>query len=286
MTDTAITRSNSNLPIPLNSMQDAASLAMEFSSAHVLGSKNPAEGMMAVILVNELGLVKANANYQIMMGTISKKAHAILADFVRTGGTYRIIKRDPECASMFAKHGLTEGEFSFTWDQAKEEPFIYTGSPSEQRGQLTVPFEERELKAKYATPRSRMQMLWARLISDTCNALCPEANEGMYPPEIVADFSEVTDDKGGNAGAAIDVTEAQERVDNVKPDTVDPAEPAEPAEPVIDYTLCPLGAHSAWDTFTTEQLDKAMVSDKPEITTTHKAAIRLVMETRTEKGAK
>jgi len=267
MTETALATTQSNLPVKLSSMQDATALAQSFGQAGVMGAQNAAEGMLAVVMVSEVGLVKATANYHIMMGSISKKAHAILADFVRAGGKYKILKRDAEAASMFASKDMTEGTYTFTWEDAQKEPFVYTGKPSEQRHQLTLPVADRVFKDKYATPRSRSQMLWARLISDTCNALCPEANEGMYPPEVVADFEE----PASTAGKTIDITEAQDR--------------SEAAVPVVDYTLCPFpnkaGENAAWESMPTNQLEAALKSEKPEITTTHKAAIRLVLETRT-----
>ena len=45
------------------------------------------------------------------------------------------------------------------------------------------------IKAKYATPRSRMQMLWARLISDSIRIVAPEIITGVYVPEEVDDFA-------------------------------------------------------------------------------------------------
>jgi len=273
-TSLATATTANNLPVKLSTMADAIQLAQQFAQAHVMGANNPAEGMLAVVLINEIGLVKAESNYHIMMGRISKKAHAVLVDFVRAGGTYKILKRDEFCASMYAKKDESEGVYTFTWEDAQQEPFVYQGGSKEQQRQLTLPPEQRTIKAKYATPRSRMQMLWARLISDTCQALCPEANDGMYPPEVVSDFDDVASDK---AGAVIDVTEAQERVDaeTVKPDSV-----------VVDYTLCPIknigGECAPWKSFNEKALNKALASDKPEITATHKAAIRLVIESRKE----
>ncbi len=267
MTDTALATTQSNLPVQLSSMQDATALAQSFGQAGVMGASNAAEGMLAVVMVNEVGLVKATANYHIMMGSISKKAHAILADFVRAGGKYKILQRDAEGASMFASKDSTEGTYTFTWEDAQKEPFVYDGGIKEQHRQLTLPVADRILKGKYATPRSRTQMLWARLISDTCNALCPESNEGMYPPEVVEDFDEKSTEA---AGKTIDISVAQDR--------------SEAAVPVIDYTLCPFkdneGNQAKWDAMKTAHLETALKSEKEEMTATHKAAIRLVLETR------
>ena len=250
-------------------------MAEQFAMAHVMGAQNAAEGMLAVVLINEVGLVKAESNYHIMMGRISKKAHAVLADFVRAGGTYRIIDRSPEQAVMFASKDGTQGEYTFTWEQALQEPFVYAGGIGTQQYQLTLPVADRALKAKYATPRSRMQMLWARLISDTCQALCPEANDGMYPPEVVADFEEIDDvDDNKKGDVVIDVAEATERAEAVAPDVV------------IDYTLCPFpdgnGINQSWDTYTTDRLELAIACKDVLMTVTHKAAIRLVINSRKE----
>jgi hypothetical protein len=256
--------------MPIATMHDAVSLATAFAQAHVMGAQNDAEGMLAVTLIHEIGIVKAEATYHIMMGRLTKKAEAILADFVKAGGKYRIIQRDATGAKVIASMGDTkDAEFSFTWNDALQEPFVYAGSGKDQRAALRLPVEQRTLKDKYATPRSRMQMLWARLVSDMGRALCPSATDGLYPPEEVADFDELQHAK---AGQIIDADEVERRTQTQN------------KSDGVDYTVCPFGgdevAGKAWAELSDEVLNYALESDVKEITHTHKAAIRIVLEER------
>ena len=266
---TAVTTTDHSRNLPIHSMADANQLAVSLAQAKVLGAGNPAEGMLAVILIKEVGLVKASATYHLMFGQLSKKATAILAHFTEKGGTYRIVRRDSECAEVIASFGDTKDmTFSFSWEEAKQEPFVYDGKPGVQIAQLSKPFEQRKLKAKYATPRSRMQMLWARLVSDFGNALCPDACEGLYPPEVVSDFSELDDRKeSATAGQVIDIAEAQRRTD---------------ASIVQDFQVCPIGGEGwkgkKWEDFPSASLMMAMASDDPAISDTHRAAIQVALD--------
>ena len=177
--------------LPVSSTADVFALARAFAQAHVLGARNDAEGVLALKVVMEKGVVSANERYHIRQGQLSKKYQAIVNDFFDAGGKYQIVRRDPECAELVASFGDTRDmTFRFSWEDAQQEPFIYSGGPDQQMAQLKKPIEKRTLKDKYATPRSRMQMLWARVISDMGNALCPRACEGMYPPEVVEDFDD------------------------------------------------------------------------------------------------
>jgi hypothetical protein len=257
--------------MPIATMHDAATLAQAFAQAHVMGAKNDAEGMLAVTLIREIGIVKAESTYHIMMGRLTKKAECILADFVRAGGKYRIVQRDANGAKVIASMGETkDAEFSFMWEDAILEPFIYEGSTKDQRNALKLPFEKRVLKDKYATPRSRMQMLWARLVSDMGRALCPAATDGMYPPEEVADFDDVQPAGRTGAPVTINAEEVAKRAD------------AQVSQ--VDYTVCPVGGDGfkgmPWAQMDDATLDGALASDNAEITHTHKAAIRLVLEER------
>lgn len=271
-TTTALTVSQHQSRMPITTMHDAVSLATAFAQAHVMGAQNDAEGMLAVTLIHEIGIVKAESTYYIMMGRLTKKAEAILGDFIKAGGKYKILQRDASGAKVVASMGETQdAEFSFTWDDALQEPFVYAGSPKDQRAELKKPVENRNLKDKYATPRSRMQMLWARLVSDMGRALCPAATDGMYPPEEVSDFDEVR----GNPDHVIEKEEITQRTKKqVKSD------------PVLDCTVCPIGGEGweghPWAELNNEALEQALISDNNAITHTHKAAIRLVLEQRKE----
>ncbi len=128
--------------------------------------------------------------YHVIFGKLSMKAEAMLAGFEREGGSYKVISRTPELVSieMTPPNGKPE-VLSLSWEDAQKEPFPYEGKEDAIVKVLTKGGKP-ELKPKYATPRSRMQMLWARLVSDSVRFLCPQVVSGTYTPEEIEDFDE------------------------------------------------------------------------------------------------
>lgn len=116
--------------------------------------------------------------YHLIDGRLSMKSGAMLADFRQVhNGTHKVIVRNPDGATIeLSKDGRTQ-QFSITWEEIKDEPFT-----KDKNGKT---------KHNYATPRSRMQMMWARLVSDSIEAFCPEVSYGVYTPEETSDFEEI-----------------------------------------------------------------------------------------------
>lgn len=129
--------------------------------------------------------------YHIIEGRLSMKAGAMLADFRVRGGRHRIVERTPERASIELTIDGQSQQFTFTWEEAQQEPFIRD--------------KDGKVKKNYATPRTRMQMLWARVVSDSVEAMAPEIAYGVYTPEEISDFPEINGglvaiaDDGGDA---------------------------------------------------------------------------------------
>lgn len=115
--------------------------------------------------------------FHVFDGKLSMRADAILAEFNRLGGTHVIIARTPERAEIELKWNKKATLFSFSWAEAQQEPYVYDRSGT-------------QLKVNWATPRSRMQLLWARVVSDGVRAVCPRVNSGRYTPEEIADFDD------------------------------------------------------------------------------------------------
>jgi hypothetical protein len=78
----------------------------------------------------------------------------MLAELVRHGGGYKVLERSPEKASIKVWYGDNEYTNTLTWEEAAQEPFVYGGNEKEQLAQLDLPWEKRNLKNKYMTPRS------------------------------------------------------------------------------------------------------------------------------------
>lgn len=185
-----------NLPAPSTAIQcaslaDLSSAGALVAQAGFLGAKNPAEGFLVLATCQQeaLSLVKFQQKYHFFQGRFSMEAHSILAEFVARGGTYKLIERTQERAALLLSKDGNEYLSEVTWADCQEEPFVYRGNPSEQMAQLSRPVEQRTVKDKYATPRSRMQMLWSRAISDGVVVVDPGVRGGVYPPEITDDFT-------------------------------------------------------------------------------------------------
>jgi hypothetical protein len=131
--------------------------------------------------------------YDLIGGRLSMKSDAMLSGLRERGGKHKIIKRTADEACVLLIYDGQEYESRMTWEEARGEPFIYAGKESETLRFIEAKNEKelaKRLKPKYATPRARMQMLWARAVSDGVRALCPEVNTGTYTPEEIADIED------------------------------------------------------------------------------------------------
>lgn len=169
--------------VPLNSVQDLQTLGTILSQSKMFGSEtNPAQGLVIIGMCQQEGIswAKWSQTYNLIHGQVSKRTDAMLADFQRMGGRHKVIRRDSEGASVGFDFDGTTYVSTCLWDDIKGESF--TLSPKTGK-----------LKDKYATPRSRMQMLWARAVSDGLRVVCPMCCQGVYTPEEVSDFTETDD---------------------------------------------------------------------------------------------
>lgn len=135
-----------------------------------------------------LTLVKRN---HFMFDQLVMRADAMLAEFQARGGkvTNRV-KSAEKAAATFTDANGESMDFSLTWEDAQNEPFVYDCKESVAVAAIKAGPEKRiqlKLKDKYATPRSRAQMLWARLVSDAIRTIDPGVNQGQYSPEEIED---------------------------------------------------------------------------------------------------
>lgn len=154
---------------------------------------NDAQGKVVAMTCLAKGMdpMSIGQRYHNIKGRLSMKSDAMLAEFRIRGGKHRVIKREADTACLELIDGDQAEQFTFTWQDAQAEPFIYNGKESE-----TLRFIEagnhaelaKRLKPKYSTPRARMQMLWARVVSDGVRTMMPEVNLGTYTPEEIDDF--------------------------------------------------------------------------------------------------
>ena len=238
-----------NLPaiadLPVQSMAEIATCGELLAQAGFLGCKNQGEGFVVMIVCQQTGmsLFEYQQKYHYRQGQFSMQAHAILASFEDRGGTYELIERTPERAAIKLKKGDNEYLSELTWKDALEEPFVYRGNETTQLAELQKPQAQRRIKAKYSTRRARMQMLWARVISDGVVVVDPGARMGIYPPEVTEDFNHNKKEEK--------VIEADEVVvKNI-------------VESVIDYTVCPLEPKKGWKWTEMSTADLLLVLNVP-----------------------
>lgn len=162
-------------------MDAIAKLGSAFHISGMFGCSNAQQGQILAMACycekrNPMEIVR---NYHLFDGKLSMRADAMLANFLSLGGKHKIIQRDENGAAVELTIDGNTQTFSFTFEQAKEERFVW-GKPK--------PNGERVLKDNWATPRGRMQMLWARVVSDGVRTMRPDVVAGYYTPEEVQDF--------------------------------------------------------------------------------------------------
>lgn len=161
-----------------NSMQALEQFGQYIYQSNMFGARNPAEGFVIGITCQQEGmtLMQFKERYHIIQGQIAMKSEAMLANLLELGGEYEIVERSPERAAVkvtFKKATMTS---ELKWEDAQKEDYT-----KGRNGQL---------KDNWSTPRRRMQMMWARAVSDGVRAVCPLATRGHYTPEEAIDFDD------------------------------------------------------------------------------------------------
>ena len=155
----------------------------------MFGCQNADQGVVIAVecfLSNMSPLEYAKRN-KIVNGKPFKQYDAMLAEFHERGGKSRIISKTPDLASIELEYQGHKQTSSVTWEDAKKETFPYNGKEGDLVAQLAAG-QTPPLKPKYATPRSRAIMLFARVVSDGIRSMCPEVNFGVYTPEELEDL--------------------------------------------------------------------------------------------------
>lgn len=168
-------------------------MGMAIAKSGMFGCKNAESGQVLAMtcLSERKSPTEIARRYHIIDGKLSMKAGAMLADFKIRGNKYKVIERSPNRAAIEMTNEFQTQTFELTWEEAQLEPFVYG--------------KAKQLKDNYATPRIRMQMLWARVVSDGVEVMAPEISYGVYTPEEISDYPELSNvsvtiaDDGGAA---------------------------------------------------------------------------------------
>lgn len=171
--------------------------AIELSKS--MGVSNKFQGQLVALhcIRHDLDPISLGEEFHLIGGRKSMKAEVMLGNLLDSGYSIGKRSRTPSEASIeLIKDGKPETH-QITWEECLGEPFVYEGREDVVVKALLAG-RKVEIKPKYCTPRSRMQMLWARLISDTVRSIDPRCCRGCYTPEEIADMP-------GNEGMVIAV---------------------------------------------------------------------------------
>jgi hypothetical protein len=178
----------------MNLLEVAEKVGKDITASQMFSCKNDAQGRVIALscLTTGRDILSVPEEYHLMNNKLSLQANAMLGRLVRRGGTYEILSHNPDKCAIKISYDGREFTEQITWTDAQEEPFVYAGKTADVLAALAAGPEARRtltLSANYATPRRRMQHLWARVVSDSVRVVAPDLVTGVYTPEEVADFS-------------------------------------------------------------------------------------------------
>lgn len=144
-------------------------LAESIAKSQLFGMKTKEQALALMMVSQAEGRHPALAarDYDIISGRPSKKAEAMLRDFLEASGKVEWHKLDDTVADATFSHP-SGGVVRITWDHERVK---------------TAGISNGAMYKKY--PR---QMLRSRCVSEGVRTVCPAATSGMYVPEEVADF--------------------------------------------------------------------------------------------------
>jgi hypothetical protein len=170
-------------------MAAIAEMGRFFAKSTMFGCDTTEQGMVVAMtcMTEQMSPMQFQRKFHLIGGRPSMRSDAMLGEFRLRGGKHRIVTRTAdEAKGEFLSPGETAWvSFAFTWAEAQLEPFI------KHKGAV---------KDKWATPRSRKEMLWMRVISDAVHTLMPEIVAGVYTPEELADDAPTSASPGLDLG--------------------------------------------------------------------------------------
>ena len=204
--------------IPINSMEDVARLGVAVAKSGWFGSITQSTGeMIAMTMLQErISPVTFKKKYHVMCdGSLSVASRAIVSAFKRLGGKMNLheVSKD-KCDITFIYDG-NELRHAVTLQE-----FIDNG--------VAVSSKTGALKDNWA--KFSGDMLYARCCSFAIRKVCPEADDGLYTTEEVADFDAAP--AAPREPVKIDKSEVVSRLaKSAAPSPSSPvAAPAQPAE--------------------------------------------------------
>jgi hypothetical protein len=138
--------------LPANSLADLATAGQLLAKSRMFGVDNDAAGFVVVATCYQQGisLMEFHRTYHIVEGRPSMRADAMLAEFRKRGGKYKIVENSQTRAAAEVEFEGQKLPFEFTMDDAKR-----TGDCFKSDGKTL----------KLTWQKRPEDMLWARLVS-------------------------------------------------------------------------------------------------------------------------
>jgi len=243
-------------------MAELVEIGKLLSQSNIFGACNPAAGFVIAATCHQQGIspLEFGRTYHIVDGKPSMRADAMLAEFRKKGGKYKIVENSMTRAAIEATFEGQTLTFAYTIEDGKR-----TGDALKSNGHTKDNWVKRP-----------DDMMWARVVSKMVRRLCPEINAGLYPPEEVADFTEKREVE------PITPEEAARRAKSVAADVSEPVTVPVVVATEVDYTRCPDGfgdfSGKLWSEFDEDMLRAA--SEHPDLSEQHKEHIKAVLNGR------
>lgn len=156
-------------PAPAYTVSDMERMALAFAGSRLFGISTPDQALALCLVAQAEGRHPASAaqDYHIIQGRPSKKADAMLRDFLASGGKVEWHALTDELADATFSHPAG-GSVRIAWDMARVKK---------------AGIKNADMYGKF--PR---QMLRSRVVSEGVRTVFPMATSGMYVPEEAAEF--------------------------------------------------------------------------------------------------
>lgn len=282
---------NESMGLVVRTVDEIRAIGEAMAKSCMMGCDTPEKGMIVAMtcMTERISPLRFSQTYHIVDNKVTMRADAMVARFQELGGVLEIVSRTPELAKVRLTFRNTSGEFALAWADAEKEPFTKT--------------RDGKIKTSYATPRARMQMLWARVVSDGIRTVCPLVNSGTYTAEEISDPEYEVAAPAMVAGTDITNEPVQSVPEPATPRkrgrqaamkqaegvTVSPPIAATP-EPAAtetttdtvesDPTRCPHGTvkGAVWSMLSIQQLEVAATWMHPKMTDAHRAEAKKALD--------
>ena len=145
-------------------------MSVSFAKSGMFGVKDADQAFSLLMYGQALGKHPAliMMDYDLINNRLAKKSNAILRDFQRSGGRVEWVKyADDECIAIFT-HPLSVKPVTIDWNMARAK----TAGLADKNGGMYTKFTR--------------AMFRSRCISEGVRTCAPDATEGLYTPEEVA----------------------------------------------------------------------------------------------------